>query len=311
MEPYFYQSPLRKLFDSVAKAATTSFDSTGMTPTTPYHTSYSIPVVTPEGEESESGMEESTDTSQPREDGTGLLGVQPRDDVSASSGSTGMSPNPWLFDAVEQTLGPRSVTADMESLSGKSNLSAKSPGNRSRRSCTGTESEVSFGSRLSYRSGLAQSEVSFTPRTLEHDLKRLEMQLAALDSDAMTASSVGVSSVTGASFSTVSTRNRAPKISRKKRIVVIVPPGKLGVILANRHDGNGTVISGIRDHSALKGMLSPGDKLVAVDGEDVTGMVVSQITSLMASKAERERRLTVLTSVSQQYSQSSEFKSEQ
>jgi C-terminal processing protease CtpA/Prc len=83
------------------------------------------------------------------------------------------------------------------------------------------------------------------------------------------------------------------------------------VILANRHDGKGTVVSEVRDHSSLKGMLSPGDKLVAVDGKDVTGMVVSQITSLMASKAERERRLTVITSVSaQQYSQASESKSE-
>jgi C-terminal processing protease CtpA/Prc len=64
---------------------------------------------------------------------------------------------------------------------------------------------------------------------------------------------------------------------------VLVPPGKLGVILVNRHDGKGTVVSEIRDHSSLKGMLvSPGDKLVAVDGEDVlTGMVVSQNTSLM------------------------------
>jgi hypothetical protein len=263
-------------------------------------------VVTPEGEEGESEMEESTDTSQPIDNESDPLAAL-KDDVSASSGSTGMSPNPWLFDTVEQTLGPRSVTADMESLSGKSNLSVRSPGSRSR---VGTaESVASFGSRFS---GLTQSDISFAPRTFEHDLKRLEMQLAALDSDAMTtSSSVGASSVTGASFSTISSRNRAPKISRKKRIVVLVPPGKLGVILANRHDGKGTVVSEVRDHSSLKGMLSPGDKLVAVDGEDVTGMVVSQITSLMASKAERERRLTVITSVSaQQYSHASESKSE-
>jgi hypothetical protein len=288
-----YQSPLSKLFDSFAF------------PKTPPH-SHFIPVVTPEGEEGESEMEESTDTSQPRDSESDPLEAL-KDDVSASSVSTGMSPNPWLFDTVEQTLGPRSVTADMESLSGKSNLSVRSPGSRSR---VGTaESVASFGSRFS---GLTQSDISFAPRTFEHDLKRLEMQLAALDGDAMTtSSSVGASSVTGASFSSISSRNRAPKISRKKRIVVLVPPGKLGVILANRHDGKGTVVSAVRDHSSLKGMLSPGDKLVAVDGEDVTGMVVSQITSLMASKAERERRLTVITSVSaQQYSHASESKSE-
>jgi hypothetical protein len=282
-----YQSPLRKLFDSVTTAA-----------------SHSIPVVTPEGEEPESDMDESAENSQLKGDDSTLLGLHVKDDVSASSGSTGMSPNPWLFEQIEQSLGPKSVTADMESLSGKSNLSVKSPGNRSK---TGTE--ASFGSQFSFRSGLTQSEISFTPRTLEHDLKRLELQLAALDTDQLSTTSFGVSSITGASLSTISSRNRAPKISRKKRIVVMVPPGKLGVILANRHDGKGTVVSEVREHSSLKGMLSPGDKLVGVDDEDVTGMVVSQITSLMASKADRERRLTVITSIAQHYSQV-EFKSD-
>ena len=35
---------------------------------------------------------------------------------------------------------------------------------------------------------------------------------------------------------------------------------------------------------------------VAIDGEDVRGMAVSQITSLIAAKISQERRLTVLTS---------------
>ena len=262
------------------------------------HSHFSIPAVTPEVDEEESAMGESATFSETGEVGSGVIGMEPRDDNSVNSGSTGMSANPWLFDTVEQTLGPRSVTADMDSLTGKSNLSNMSPSNHSKRSNSG--SEVSFGSRVSYRSELAQSEVSLTPRTLEHDLRRLSLQLAVLDNDDVTTSSITASSV-GASLTSVYSRHRTPKISRKKRIVVVVPPGKLGVILANRHDGKGTVVSEIRDHSALKGMLSPGDKLVAVDGEDVTGMVVSQITSLMASKAEKERRLTVVTSIAQQH----------
>jgi hypothetical protein len=34
---------------------------------------------------------------------------------------------------------------------------------------------------------------------------------------------------------------------------------------------------------------------VAVDGQDVTKMVVSEVTRLMASRANAERRLTVIT----------------
>lgn len=242
-------------------------------------------------------IEQVLNTNLSKEDESTLLGLQFKDEESASSASTGISANPWLFGKVEESLGPKSTTADMESLSGKSNLSVRSPGTRSR---TGAESMVSFGSQASYKSGLAQSEITYT----SHDLQRLEKQLAALESDHLSTSSAGVSSLTGASLAraSISSRSRGPRVSRRKRIVVMVPPGKLGVILANHHDGKGTVVAEIRESSPLHRMLSPGDKLVAIDDEDVTGMVVSQITSLMASKADRERRLTVITSVAQQYS---------
>jgi C-terminal processing protease CtpA/Prc len=93
--------------------------------------------------------------------------------------------------------------------------------------------------------------------------------------------------------------------------VVDVPPGKLGVILANRHDGKGTIVMDVRNNSKLKGRLSPGDKLMAVDGQDVTEMVVSQITSLMASKAGQEqRRLTFISSVTPDQRDFSESKTD-
>jgi hypothetical protein len=197
-----------------------------------------------------------------------------KDDDSASSDSTGKSPRTWLLDTVEQTLGPRSLSADMESLGGRSSRSNRvSP----RRSSTGKERSIG-------------------PRVLEQEKKRLEMQLSSLDNDQLTISSVGAASVTG-SFCTMGSRSRAAKISRKKRIVVLVPPGKLGVVLANRRGNKGTMIAEIRRTSVLHRMISQGDRLVAVDGEDVTGMTISQITALMASKANLERRLTILTSV--------------
>lgn len=119
-----------------------------------------------------------------------------------------------------------------------------------------------------------------TPRALEDDLKRLETQLTTLDPDAV--SSLGSRS--------------SVRRQRRRKIQVVVPPGKLGVVLANRNDGKGTVVSEVRTESSILGMLSPGDKLVAVDGEDVTGMVVSEITTMMALRSSQERRLTLLTS---------------
>ena len=76
-----------------------------------------------------------------------------------------------------------------------------------------------------------------------------------------------------------------------------VPPGKLGVILADQHDGNGTVINSIRGGSPVERILKPGDKLIAVDDIAVVGMTCSQITSLIASRADQERRFTVMTTI--------------
>lgn len=168
---------------------------------------------------------------------------------------SGMSPSPWLMNETEKILGPRSVNADTESLNGKisrSQLSKSKQGLGGRKN--GSEASYgSYGSRFSHHDVasvmsavsssmstdfLAQEcgEISINKakKSLEHDLKRLEKQLAALDHDnTTTTSSITMSSITGASLTTISARSRA-KLNRKKRIVVMVPPGKLGVILADR-----------------------------------------------------------------------------
>ena len=76
---------------------------------------------------------------------------------------------------------------------------------------------------------------------------------------------------------------------------MLAPPGKLGIILANKADSKGTVVSGVRTSSVLAEKVSPGDRIVAIDGEDVSLMTVSEITTIMARKSEFERTLTVLT----------------
>jgi C-terminal processing protease CtpA/Prc len=76
---------------------------------------------------------------------------------------------------------------------------------------------------------------------------------------------------------------------------VTAPPGKLGIILANKADSKGTVVSGVRTSSALAEKIAPGDRIVAIDGEDVSLMTVSEITTIMARKADYDRTLTVLT----------------
>jgi C-terminal processing protease CtpA/Prc len=83
--------------------------------------------------------------------------------------------------------------------------------------------------------------------------------------------------------------------ARRSRITIQAPPGRLGIILANKADARGTVVSGVRSNSPLVDRISAGDRIVAIDGEDVSLMTVSEITTIMARKADFERTLTVLT----------------
>jgi hypothetical protein len=131
------------------------------------------------------------------------------------------------------------------------------------------------------------------PLAFEQDLERLKLQL--VDIVRTDAFKVGPSSITA------SKNNRSIAFVRKNKkdqIVVIVPPGKVGVVLANRYDGKGTMVSEVRPSSAVHGAIFPGDEIVEVDGEDVTAMVVKDIISLVSSKSKLERRLTLAASKS-------------
>lgn len=229
-----------------------------------------------------------------KDDGLGILGVQPRreqrdlvENRSAESSSTGLS-NPWLFDVVEKTLGPKSVSADIESLSGRSERSQKSHTSfKSQRSSKSNHSNRSYNvpasgkykgrgegrirsAAASIASYKSNHTAPFKPTSLQHDLNRLERQLAALHQaedepvvDQVTASSVTLSSAGAKSRSTFSSKltRTGARLVKRKRIIVEVPRGKLGVVLANRNDGKGTFVSEVRPDSSLKGILSLGDKL--------------------------------------------------
>ena len=94
---------------------------------------------------------------------------------------------------------------------------------------------------------------------------------------------------------------RAAARTLLSRTTVMAPPGKLGIILANRTDSRGTVVSGVRTSSVLAEQVSPGDRIVAIDGEDVSQMNVKEITTIMARKSEFERVLVLLATPKVQY----------
>lgn len=73
--------------------------------------------------------------------------------------------------------------------------------------------------------------------------------------------------------------------------VCIAPPGKLGVVIDTTKMG--PVVYQVKDGSPLEGVVFPGDRIMAVDDIDTRGMTASNITKIMARKADSERRITV------------------
>ena len=237
-------------------------------------------------------------------------------DGSDDDGSDADRNESWLFDGVTGTLGPRGIAADLESLGGRSSRSKNSTGNKSHRSHRShrssksrrrkNRSDASVGSRdsryshKSYRSTRSQmSHMSEQSRSVANDLLRLEMQLAMVG--AQKSGGDGERSVSSRRSKTSrgDSSRRSKSVSKRSKVTVVAPPGKLGIILANKTDSKGTVVSGVRTSSVLAENVSPGDRIIAIDGEDVSRMTVSEITTIMARKSEFERILTVLTTKAQ------------
>ncbi|KAL3774441.1 hypothetical protein HJC23_000157 [Cyclotella cryptica] len=89
----------------------------------------------------------------------------------------------------------------------------------------------------------------------------------------------------------ISSDDELPKIRRE----IIAPPGKLGVITDDSVDG--PIVHSVRDDSPLKGLVFPGDLIVALDDEDTSELSSHNLTKLVASRSKFERKITALSDV--------------
>lgn len=135
---------------------------------------------------------------------------------------------------------------------------------------------VSGGNSIAGKSKHSTGVASITPRSLEQDLMRLEDRLAEMNPPLPdTQDFVTTSSIT-ASEGGISRSSRSTRVSRRKRVVVEVPPGKLGIVLSKRHGR--VLISEVRSTSPMHGVLTKGDKL----GTFCLGVVVQLSWSMVS-----------------------------
>jgi C-terminal processing protease CtpA/Prc len=80
---------------------------------------------------------------------------------------------------------------------------------------------------------------------------------------------------------------------REEVIVVLAPAGKLGVVIDTPDEG-APVVHAVKDSSVIADQIQVGDKLIAVDDEDVRSMTAIKVSKLISKKsANPTRKLTI------------------
>lgn len=99
-------------------------------------------------------------------------------------------------------------------------------------------------------------------------------------------------------FSDDPTFDQAYENVREELIDVYAPAGKLGVVIDTPDDG-APVVHAVKDTSPIFDRVQVGDKLVAVDGEDVRAMTAIKVSKLISKKSTNpSRKLTLIRHVS-------------
>jgi len=99
-------------------------------------------------------------------------------------------------------------------------------------------------------------------------------------------------------FSDDQTFDRAYEDVREELLDVYAPAGKLGVVIDTPDDG-APVVHAVKETSPIASKVQVGDKLVAVDDEDVRAMTAIKVSKLISRKSNNaSRKLTIIRHVS-------------
>lgn len=75
------------------------------------------------------------------------------------------------------------------------------------------------------------------------------------------------------------------------RFEVVVPPGKLGIVMDNSPSSGTPMVYAVKPNSVLCREVRIGDRLISVDDADVTMMSAIQVSKLISLKNDQERTL--------------------
>lgn len=97
----------------------------------------------------------------------------------------------------------------------------------------------------------------------------------------------------GASYEDAGYREEESNV-KEEIIEINAPAGKLGVVIDTPDDG-APVVHAVKDSSVIADQICVGDKLIAVDDEDVRSMTAIKVSKLISKKsANPSRKLTIV-----------------
>ena len=88
-------------------------------------------------------------------------------------------------------------------------------------------------------------------------------------------------------------------IVKEELIEIYAPAGKLGVVLEDSVADDGPpLVHNLRDASVLKNALLAGDRIIALDDDDVRNMSASKLSKMISQKRENEtRKLSIIRTI--------------
>mmetsp|Transcript_7328 Transcript_7328/g.14576 ORF Transcript_7328/g.14576 Transcript_7328/m.14576 type:complete len:88 (+) Transcript_7328:915-1178(+) len=76
---------------------------------------------------------------------------------------------------------------------------------------------------------------------------------------------------------------------------VFAPPGKLGIALDTPDNSGAPIVHYVKEISPIHGRVRAGDRLIAIDDEDVSYLTAVKISKILNRKSNQvTRKLTVL-----------------
>eukprot|EP00536_Pseudo-nitzschia_multiseries_P014138 jgi/Psemu1/310660/fgenesh1_kg.662_\ len=164
-------------------------------------------------------------------------------------------------------------------------------GAKSRDSSDDEKSQVSTSflqSRSIFSPNMRKSRNSPTNESQTYGFGKVNVQVQGQDARSET------------SHSTLGARPRENQISlssvmrRAGRYDVYAPSGPIGIVVDTSKDGPS--VHSIKPTSPMLGLISPGDLIVALDGEDTRKMTAAALTRLMSLKSrQKDRKITLLS----------------